>query len=73
MRGEGVSDVSWISVSQWWLDGGASSQSFVVSMELFLQRREWLKSWVRDGGKVEYTRELSAAVRSAQSELEDFK
>ena len=60
-------------VSHWWLDGRHSAKSFVVSMELFLQRREWLRVWVRDGGKVEHTRELSAAVRSAQSELEDFK
>lgn len=72
-RGATVPNDLWVSVSRWWLDGNTSSNSFVVSMEMFLQRREWLKTWVRDGGKVEHTPELSQAVRSAHSELEDFK
>lgn len=73
-RGAGISDDQWARTRNWWCGNSTStSASFNASIEVFLQRRDWLKSWIRDGGQVEHTQEVSDAVRGAESELAEFK
>ena len=77
VRGDFVSDLIWLQLTNWWSDGSApfeSSGKIQIAISDFILKREWLRSnWASLNRKVEYSEEVKQVLVSSREQLEEIR
>ena len=77
VRGDFVSDLIWLQLTNWWSDGSAPFEStgkIQIAISDFILKREWLRSnWASLNRKVEYSEEVKQVLVSSREQLEEIR